>query len=174
MDHLSLCHWHVPLEPLGLFVAFQVSDKYNTFANVWLVPWSHHLPVLLYRAAWVLESSSTCTRAAVSSVQTSRCVSVPSHKASFHGREFHQKTSNFIWQKPYLVPSLSWQMVALPVDFSGDGDLQNTNPGVVMMIQTQSPDTWRAEYAGELEINKFLLKEWCGMEVMGYRISLDC
>lgn len=42
------------------------------------------------------------------------------------------------------------------------------------MIQTQSPDARKAEYAGELEINKFLLKQWCGMEVMGYRISLDC
>lgn len=43
-----------------------------------------------------------------------------------------------------------------------------------MMIQTQSPDTRKAENAEELKINKFLLKEWCGMEVMCYRISLGC
>lgn len=138
--------------------------------------WCHDLITCLSCSVELLGSlkAPPHARAQLSPQCKHSCVSVPSHKASLLGERFHQNSRNFKWQKPYIVPSLPWQTVALPLDFSDDYDLQNTNLDVGMMIQTQNPDTRRAEYAGKLEINKFLLQEWCGMEVMDYRISLDC
>jgi len=66
-------------------------------------------------------------------------------KARSRGGEFDGDHSSFKWQKPDLVPPLPWRTVAPPVGFSGDEGSRNADLAVVMMVQTQSPDAWRAE-----------------------------